>query len=63
MNLRMYETLPKKLFNSLTVDGGFMVVIAIAFFGLTSIPLLWTRNPRNFPAETPKSTLMDSSLA
>ena len=47
MNLLMYETLPKKLFNSLTTDDNFMVTTAVAFSGSTSIPLQWTRNPRN----------------
>ena len=54
-DLLMYEALPKKLFNSLMVDGGFMVAIAVAFAGSTSIPLLWTRNLRNFLAKTPKA--------
>lgn len=31
MNILIYETLPKNLFNSLTVDGGFMVAIVVAF--------------------------------
>ena len=36
MNLWMYDTFPKKLFNSFTVVGGFMVAMARS----TSIPLL-----------------------
>ena len=40
MNLQMYETFPKKLFNSFTVAGGFMVTMAMALVGSTSIPLL-----------------------
>ena len=40
MNLQMYETFPKKLFNSFTVTGGHIVAIAVALAGSTSIPLL-----------------------
>ena len=45
MNLLMYETFPEKLFNSFTVVGGFMVAMAVAFAGSTSIPLREPRNP------------------
>jgi len=40
MNLRIYETFPKKLFNSFTVTRGLMVAMAVALTGSTSIPLL-----------------------
>ena len=40
MNLRIYETFPKKLFNSFTVAGGFIVAMAVALARSTSIPLL-----------------------
>ena len=40
MNLRIYETFPKKLFNSFTVVGGLIVAMAVAFARSTSIPLL-----------------------
>ena len=40
MNLRIYETFPKKLFNSFTVVGGLIVAMAVALAGFTSIPLL-----------------------
>ena len=30
MNLRIYETFPKKLFNSFTVAGGLIVAMAVA---------------------------------
>ena len=36
----MYETLPKKLFNSFTVASGFMVAMAVALARFTSIHLL-----------------------
>ena len=34
-----------------------MVVIAVALARSTSIPLSWTRNPKNFPKDTPKAHL------
>ena len=40
MNLRIYETFPKKLFNSFTVARDFIVAMAIALAKSTSIPLL-----------------------
>ena len=40
MNLRIYKTFPKKLFNSFTVADGLIVAIAVALAGSTSIPLL-----------------------
>ena len=40
MNLRIYETFPKKLFSSFTVVGGLIVAIAVALAGSTFIPLL-----------------------
>ena len=40
MNLRIYETFPKKLFSSFTVIGGLIVAMAMALAGFTSIPLL-----------------------
>ena len=40
MNLRIYETFPKKLFSSFTVAGGLIVAMAVALVGSTSIPLL-----------------------
>ena len=40
MNLRIYETFPKKLFNSFTMAGGLIVVIAVAVARSTSVPLL-----------------------
>ena len=40
MNLRIYETFPKKLFNSFTVTGGLIVAMVVALAGSTSIPLL-----------------------
>ena len=40
MNLQIYETFPKKLFNSFTVIGGLIVAIAVALAESTSIPLL-----------------------
>ena len=40
MNLWIYETFPKKLFNYFTVVGGFMVAMAVALAGSTYIPLL-----------------------
>ena len=40
MNLQIYETFPKKLFNSFTVAGGFIVAMAVALAVFTSIPLL-----------------------
>ena len=40
MNLRIYETFPKKLFNSFTVTGGLMVAMAVTLVRSTSIPLL-----------------------
>ena len=55
MNFQMLETFPSKLFNSFTVAGGFMVAMAVAFVGSTSIPLLWTRNRKNFPTDTSKA--------
>ena len=36
----MHETFPKKLFNSFTMAGGFMVAMVIALAESTSIPLL-----------------------
>ena len=44
INLLIYDILPKKLFNSLIVDGGFMVTSVVSFARLTSTPLLWTMN-------------------
>ena len=40
MNLRIYETFPKKLFNSFTVADGLKVAMAVALARSTSIPLL-----------------------
>ena len=40
MNLRIYETFPKKLFNSFTMAGGLIVAIAVAVARSTSVPLL-----------------------
>lgn len=63
MNILKYETLPKKLFNSLTVHDSLMDALTVVFAKLTSIPLLWTRNPKNFLAETSKAHFVDSFLA
>ena len=38
INLLMYDNLPKKLFSSLCVVGGFIVAMADAIAGSTSIP-------------------------
>ena len=38
INLLMYDSLPKKLFSSLCVVGGFIVAMADALAGSTSIP-------------------------
>ena len=62
MNLRIYETFPKKLFSSFTVIGGLIVAMAMALAGFTSIPLLWTRKPKNFPKDTLNATWGDSFL-
>ena len=40
MNLWIYETFHKKLFNSFTVAGGLIVAMAVALVGSTSMPLL-----------------------
>ena len=40
MNLRIYETFPKKLFSSFTVAGGHIVAMDVALAGSTSTPLL-----------------------
>ena len=40
MNLRIYETFPKKLFNSFTVVSDLIVAVVVALAGSTSIPLL-----------------------
>ena len=40
ISLRMYETFPKKLFNSFIMVGDFMVAMAVALAGSTSIHLL-----------------------
>ena len=40
MNLRIYETFPKKLFNSFTKAGDLIVAMAVALAESTSIPLL-----------------------
>ena len=40
MNLRIYETFPKKLFNSFTVAGGLIVAMVMVLAGSTSMPLL-----------------------
>ena len=53
----MYDSLPKKLFSSLCVVGGFIVAMADALAGSTFIPRWYTKKPRNLPAETPKCTL------
>lgn len=34
---------------------GFMVAIAVTLAGSTFIPLLWAKNPKNFPADTLKA--------
>ena len=57
MNLQMYETFPKKLFNSFIVASVFMVAMVVVLIGSTSIPLLWTKKPRNVPKDTPKAHL------
>ena len=57
MNLQIYETFPKKLFNSFTVASGFIVAMAVALVGSISIPLLCTRKPRNFPEDIPNAHL------
>ena len=40
MNLWIYETFHKKLFNSFTVAGGLIVATVVALAGSTSMPLL-----------------------
>ena len=40
MNLRIYKTFPKKLFNSFIVANGLIVAMVVALAGFTSIPLL-----------------------
>ena len=40
MNLRIYETFPKKFFNSFTVIGGLIVAMVMGLAGSTSILLL-----------------------
>ena len=40
MNLQIYETFPKKLFNSFTVVGGLIMAMAVALAKSISIPLL-----------------------
>ena len=40
MNLRIYETFPKMLFNSFTMASGLIVAMVVALAGSTSIPLL-----------------------
>ena len=40
MNLRIYETFPKKLFSSFIVTGGLIIAMVVALAGSTSIPLL-----------------------
>ena len=57
MNLQMYETFPKKLFNSFIVANSFMVAMVVVMAGSTSIPLLWTKKPRNVLKDTPKAHL------
>ena len=57
INRRMYESLPRKLLSCVSVVGGFIVVMAYTLLGSTFMPLWWTRNPRNFPAVTPKAHL------
>ena len=39
INLRIYETFPKKLFSSFTVTRGLIVAMAMALAGSTSIHL------------------------
>ena len=40
MNLRIYKTFHKKLFNSFTVAGGLIVAMVVALAGSMSMPLL-----------------------
>ena len=40
MNLQIYETFPKKIFNSFTMAGGLIMAIVVALVRSTSIPLL-----------------------
>jgi len=40
MNLQIYETFPKKFFNSFTMAGDLIVAMVVALAGSTSIPLL-----------------------
>ncbi|GFS40748.1 hypothetical protein Acr_00g0070290 [Actinidia rufa] len=57
MTLFSAATLSVSLRTSLIILGDSISSIALIFSGFTSIPVLLTRNPRNFPAETPKAHL------
>ena len=39
INRQMYESLPRKFLSCVSIAGGFIVVMACTFLGLTSMPL------------------------
>ena len=58
MNLLMKLILPSRDCNSILVVGGTASSIAFTLFYPTLIPLSWTMNPKNCPADTPKAHLL-----
>ena len=55
MNLLIYDSLPKKLFSSLCVVGGFIVAMVDALAGSISISRWCPKKPKNLPAKTPNA--------
>ena len=63
MNRLMYCSLPKNPLISFSLLGGGMSKMALIFNGSTSIPLLLTKKPSNFPAVTPKVLFYEFNLS
>ena len=61
MNWLTYCKWPKNSLISFSLGGG-MFNMALIFDGSTSVPLLLTRKPSNFPAVTPKVHFYGFSL-
>ena len=55
INLRKKFICQSNLCNSFLFDGGLACKIALALFLSTSMPRLCTKNPKKFPAVTPKA--------
>jgi hypothetical protein len=62
MNLFRAAIHPISFYTSLIVAGASILVMAMIFTGLSSIPRLLTMNPSNFPDGTPKMNFVGLSF-